>query len=106
MPPAKRSWRIRASSGDVSAVARLGGNQTGAAHLLQPAANRGGGATLSGVGAGGAAVAAGLGAAAMQNGNDSGIWSRSLAFDLNTIGRYSTNNPHAGVAVRCIKNAE
>ena len=36
--------------------------------------------------------------------SDSGIWSRSLAFDSNTIGRYPTNNPNDGFSIRCIKD--
>ena len=32
------------------------------------------------------------------------IWSRSLAFDLHTIGRYPTTNPNDGFSIRCIKD--
>ena len=35
----------------------------------------------------------------------SGVWSRSLAFDLTTIGRYPDNNPNDGFSIRCIKDS-
>ena len=38
--------------------------------------------------------------------SNSGVWSRSLAFDLTTIGRYPDNNPNDGFSVRCIQDLE